>query len=84
MKTKNINNAEFLKKFDQEYNFLYEAPGYVAGYDEAVQAFDDFLGSSESNKKLVADFASYRKDFINNNQKTTTFMFTLDYFEKNY
>ena len=84
MKTKNINNAEFLKKFNQEYNFLYSAPGYVAGYDEAVQAFDDFLGSSESNKKLVADFARFRKDFISSDREAAAFMFTLDYFEKNY
>ena len=84
MKTKNINVGEFLKKFNQEYNFLYEAPGYVAGYDEALKAFDDFLGSSESNKKLVADFASYRGDFISSDREAAAFMFTLDCFENNY
>lgn len=80
MKTKNINIADFLKKFNQEYNFPYNARSYVAGYDEAVQAFDDFLGS---NKKLVADFASFRKDFISSDREAAAFMFALDYFENN-
>lgn len=80
MKTKNINNAEFLKKFNQEYNFLYNAPGYVAGCDEAVQAFDNFL---KSNKKLVADFASFREDFISSDREAAAFMFALNSLENN-
>ena len=82
MKTKNI--GEFLKRFNQEYDFLYNSPGYVAGYDEAVCAFDDFLGSSESNKKFVADFASYRGDFISSDREAAAFMFTLNSLENHH
>ena len=38
-----INIHEFAKKFRQEYSFLYENRDRVAGYDEAVDAFDEYL-----------------------------------------
>ena len=43
----------------------------------------DFLGSSESNERLVADFARFRGDFISSDREAAAFVFTLDYFENN-
>lgn len=70
-----INIKEFKNKFDKEYNFLYSSKDYVAGYDEAVKAFDDFL---QNNKNFVREFILYRGDFISSDREAAAFMFTLE------
>ena len=61
METISIDIEIFEKKFDEEYEFLYDNHDNVAGYSEAVAAFDEFLAS---NREFVSEFVKFRGDFI--------------------
>lgn len=76
----NIDIQAFLKQFNKEYNFLYNSDSYVAGYDEAVTAFDEFLATPNGNR-LVREFVKYRQDFISSDREAAAFMFALSTFE---
>ena len=68
---------KLLKKFNQEYQFLYDNDDNVCGYDEAVEAFDMDLKNPKF-KKLVQDFVSYRKDFISSDREAAAFEFACE------
>jgi hypothetical protein len=68
---------ELLNKFNQEYEFLYDHDDRVAGYDEAVDAFDEDMKNSKF-KKLVQDFVEYRKDFISSDREAAAFEFACE------
>lgn len=75
---KNINNINiqaFAKKFQEEYDFLYENRDCVAGYDEALEEGDKFIAA---NQEFVGEFAKYRGDFISSDREVAAFMFALD------
>lgn len=71
----NINS--FLEKFNSEYNFLYDNRDQVAGFHEAVNAFDSFL---ESHKSFVSEFVRFRGDIISSDREAAAFMFALESF----
>ena len=73
-----INIKAFEKQFQKEYNFLYENDDNVAGYKEAVEAFDEFL---KENKNFVCEFVKYRGDFISSDREAAAFMFALSEWE---
>ena len=73
-----INIKAFDEQFQKEYNFLYENDNNVAGYREAVTAFDEFL---KENKNFVCDFVKYRGDFISIDREAAAFMFALSNWE---
>lgn len=75
MKEHKINIAKFLKKFNEEYEFLYDNRDMVAGYNEALDAFDDF---TSKNKSFVTEFINYRGDFISSDREAVAFMFAMD------
>lgn len=75
-KINKINIDNFLKLFRTNYTFLYEHKNAVAGYREAVEAFDEFV-KEEKNKQFVCDFVTYRGDFISSDREAAAFMFTL-------
>ena len=75
MKINNINIHQFLDKFNKEYSFLYENKNRVAGYKEAVQAFDAMLTSK--HKPFIIEFVNFRQDFISSDREAAAFMFTL-------
>ena len=75
MKTANIQ--EFHKKFVEEYNFLYASRDNVAGFDEAVDAFDTMI-KNDSFKKFVWCFVQYRQDYITSDREAAAFMFTME------
>ena len=70
-----INIEKFNKQFQKEYNFLYDHHDNVAGYDEAVAAFDDFI---QTQGEFVGEFARYRHDFISSDREAAAFMFALE------
>ena len=72
---KKINIEEFSKQFDKEYEFLYDNDDRVAGYMEAVSAFDEF---ATQHKKFISDFVKYRGDFISSDREAAAFMFALE------
>lgn len=79
--TYTINIEEFSKKFSEEYKFLYDHEDRVAGYEEAVSAFDDALHNNENFKRFVSTFCEYRKDPITSDREAGAFMFALITFE---
>lgn len=70
-----INIHEFSKQFAKEYEFLYDNRDRVAGYEETVYAFDQFV---ETNGDFVGAFAQYRQDYITSDREAAAFMFALD------
>lgn len=68
-----MNIKEFLDQFNKEYEFLYNHNN-VAGYDEAVTAFDEF---APNHKEFVSEFVKYRGDFISSDREAAAFMFAL-------
>lgn len=70
-----INIKAFKKQFEKEYNFLYKNRNNVAGYEEAVSAFDEFV---KDNSEFVGEFAKYRNDFISSDREAAAFMFALE------
>lgn len=71
----NISMEKFCEQFQKEYNFLYDCRGYVAGYDEAVSAFDRF---QSDHADFVREFAQYRGDVVSSDREAAAFMFALD------
>lgn len=71
----NINIEEFHKEFQKQYNFLYDAEGYVAGYNEALEAGDEFI---KKHPDFIREFVQYRGDFISSDREVVAFMFALD------
>ena len=71
----NISMEKFCEQFQKEYNFLYDCRGYVAGYDEAVSAFDRF---QIDHADFVREFAQYRGDVVSSDREAAAFMFALD------
>lgn len=80
MKIININIDNFLNKFNEEYDFLYDNYDNVAGYDEALSEWDKFI-EKESNKNFVSEFVRYRGDFISSDREVVAFMFALESME---
>lgn len=72
-----INIHEFMKKFGEEYSFLYDNYDRVAGYDEAVAAFDEAC-KDEKFSAFVGEFVKFRGDFISSDREAAAFMFALD------
>lgn len=76
----NINIKDFLNKFNDNYDFLYDSNAQgseVAGQREAAMAFDDFV---KDNREFVREFVRYRGDFISSDREAAAFMFTIDDF----
>ena len=74
----NINIEEFYQQFCKEYEFLYNNRDRVAGYSEAVSAFDEMIANSENFKAFVGEFCRYRSDVISSDREAAAFMFALD------
>ena len=60
------------EQFNKEYEFLYNAPGYVEGYNEAVTYFDQLL---EANPEPIREFARYRGDVVSSDREAAAFVF---------
>ena len=71
----NINIEKFLKEFNDEYSFLYDNYDNVAGYMEAVEAFDEFI---KNHKDFVVEFSLYRGDLVLSDREAAAFMFAME------
>lgn len=76
----NINVEKFRKQYNKEYDFLYNNHDNVAGYSEAVNAFDDLMKSSESFVNFVREYVINVRhcDPISSDRECAAFMFALD------
>lgn len=75
--TFNISITNFEERFNREYDFLYDAYDRVAGFKEAVEAFDRMIKTNDSFRRLVSEFAAYRSDLISSDREAAAFMFAL-------
>ena len=74
-----VNIHEFARKFREEYKFLYDNYDRVAGFGEAVDAFDEYLGKNIGGfAEFVGEFAKYRKDMLTSDRECAAFMFALE------
>ena len=71
----NINIDEFLKKFNEEYKFLYDHHDNVAGYSEAVDFGDEFI---KKHKDFVTEFCRYRGDILSSDREVAAFAFAME------
>jgi hypothetical protein len=72
-----INIHRFNEQFRKEYSFLYDHNDNVAGYREAVNAFDEFI-KDPALARFVQEFAAWRKDPITSDREAAAFMFALE------
>ena len=70
-----MNCIKFAKQFEKEYDFLYKNRDRVAGYKEAVIAFDELL---KSQPDFIREFVAYRNDVISSDREAAAFMFAFD------
>ena len=68
------NMDALANQFSKEYDFLYANRDNVAGYDGAVNYFDEVLNGTE----LVKNFVEYRQDFISSDREAAAFAFACD------
>lgn len=66
-----------LNKFQQEYDFLYEHDDNVAGYDEAVDAYEQYRHNTHF-MGLVVDLVRKRGDAFSSDREVGALMFALD------
>lgn len=71
---RNVDAEKFDRRFEETYDFLYESHDNVAGYAEAVDAFDAF---APKHVEFVSDFVSRRGDLITSDRECAAFMFAL-------
>lgn len=67
----------FQQQFNREYETLYNARDHVAGYQEAVKAFDEYAASADG-AAFVGAFVKHRGDFISSDREAAAFMFALE------
>lgn len=77
-KSNSFDIQRLSQEFGDEYEYLYNADAYVAGYDEAVEFFDDELANGGKFKQLVTDFVKYRHDAISSDREAAAFVFACD------
>lgn len=75
-----VNINKFNERFGEEYRFLYDNGDNVAGYADAVEAFDAMVSENDSFRKFVGDFVSWRGDFISSDREAAAFMFAAESF----
>lgn len=77
MKEIKVNIKEFLKKFNEEYDFLYDNDDNVCGYYDALKEGDLFI-SDKKNINFIREFNEYRQDILSSDREVVAFMFTME------
>lgn len=69
-----VNFEQFKAHYRDIYAFLYDHGDRVAGYHEAMLAFDDFAAN---NKGFIAEYVKATGDFIASDREAAAFMLAL-------
>ena len=77
MKETKVNIKEFLKKFNEEYDFLDDNDDNVCGYYDALKEGDLFI-SDKKNINFIREFNEYRQDILSSDREVVAFMFTME------
>jgi len=71
----NVQIEKFLDTFNENYDELYNTRDMIAGTNEAVLFFDEFV---KSHGDFVGEFAKYRGDLITSDREAAAFVFALE------
>lgn len=69
-----MNIHEFKRRFDNEYELLYDSYDNIAGFDDAVKFFNEEI--MPKHRAFVIEFAEYRGDIISSDREAAAFSFT--------
>lgn len=72
-----MNIAEFLEKFNQNYDLLYTYGDNIAWYYEALEFGDNVISEMP---EFVQEFVQYRGDVLSSDREVATFGFTMSDF----
>lgn len=72
-----ISIAAFCKKYAEEYGFLRDNRDNVAGFNEALKAWDAFC-ESDAHKAFIREFCEYTGDYISSDREAAAFMLALE------
>lgn len=73
-----INYQELLDQFNKNYDFLYSSKDYVAGYDGALDYFDNTVRKNTVLSDILCKFAEFRGDILSSDRECVAFVFSLE------
>ena len=73
-----INYQALLDQFNKNYDFLYNSKAYVAGYDEALDYFDNTVRKNTVLSDILCKFVEFRSDFLSSDRECVAFVFSLE------
>lgn len=74
MSTVKIDAKELVRRFHENYEFLYQNRDNVAGFWEAMSEGDVFI---KANPEFMSELANYRGDFMSSDREVAAMMFSL-------
>ena len=77
---KDIDMKELLKKFSDNYDWLYnqEDERRVAGYRDCLNWFDYFIDKNKNFQKFIGELVKKRGDFFSSDREIVALTFALD------
>ena len=76
MKDFELIRRDFLRKFSDVYDFLYEHHDEVVGFAEAMEFGDWFI---KNNPVFTCNFTDYRGDILTSDREVAAYGFVLMY-----
>ena len=73
-----INYQALLDQFNKNYDFLYNSKAYVAGYDEALDYFDNTVRKNTVLSDILCKFVEFRGDILSSDRECVAFVFSLE------
>lgn len=73
-----INCQTLLDQFNKNYDFLYNSKAYVAGYDEALDYFDNIVRKNTALSDILRKFVEFRSDILSSDRECVAFVFSLE------
>lgn len=74
-----VNMDDFAKQYSKEYQFLYDNNDNVAGYREAVDAFEEDMKHPKF-QEFVGKFITHRGDLLSSDREVAAFEFACEEF----
>lgn len=73
-----INYQALLDQFNKNYDLLYNSKAYVAGYDEALDYFDNTIRKNTVLSDILRKFVELRSDILSSDRECVAFVFSLE------
>ena len=73
-----INYQVLLDQFNKNYDFLYNSKAYVAGYNEALDYFDNPVRKNTVLSDIIRKFVEFRSDILSSDRECVAFVFSLE------